>query len=193
MSEKSWFNDLFINEAKAALDAHPSANWNQNDPTEPDYVKGRTHYDDFVVVSEVYNANELPNVGYKGSDRRMHYHDDAFVEVRYANGDVYIGYADDLDSKVIKNVNDGSTLTIRPIVDSTTSLYKIKVTTVSAPVYMAYKRIIPKALDEKYIPDTIQRVGGDVIIPSSTADSTKKFRLTVDDSGTITATEVTDS
>ena len=32
---------------------------------------------------------------------------------------------------------------------------------------------------------------GVVIIPSSTSESTKKFRLQVDDSGTITATEVT--
>ena len=32
--------------------------------------------------------------------------------------------------------------------------------------------------------------GGEVIIASSTAGSTKKFKITVDDSGTITATEV---
>ena len=48
-----------------------------------------------------------------------------------------------------------------------------------------------KQLPEDYIPNTIQRVGDDVIIPSSTADSTKKFKITVDDSGTISATEVT--
>ena len=33
--------------------------------------------------------------------------------------------------------------------------------------------------------------GTALILPSSTADSTKKFKITVDDSGTITATEVT--
>ena len=48
-----------------------------------------------------------------------------------------------------------------------------------------------KQLDEKYIPSTIQRVGDDLILLSSTADSTKKFKITVDDSGTISATEVT--
>lgn len=43
----------------------------------------------------------------------------------------------------------------------------------------------------------LQVVGGtwkassDVIIPSSTSGSTKKFKITVDDSGTISATEVT--
>ena len=48
-----------------------------------------------------------------------------------------------------------------------------------------------KQLDEKYIPSTIQRVGDDLILLSSTADSTKQFKITVDDSGTISATEVT--
>ena len=49
-----------------------------------------------------------------------------------------------------------------------------------------------KMMDETYIPSSIQRVGGDIIIPSSTADSTKKFKITVDDSGAISATEVTE-
>lgn len=46
-------------------------------------------------------------------------------------------------------------------------------------------------LDDGYIPDTVQRVGADVIIPSSTVGSTKRFKITVDDSGTISASEVT--
>lgn len=46
-------------------------------------------------------------------------------------------------------------------------------------------------LDEKYIPKTVQRVGDDVILSSSTANSTKKFKITVDDTGTLSATEVT--
>lgn len=38
----------------------------------------------------------------------------------------------------------------------------------------------------------LQRVDeGKIIIPSSTAGSTKKFKLTVDDTGTVSATEVT--
>ena len=37
---------------------------------------------------------------------------------------------------------------------------------------------------------TIPSGGGEVIIASSTAGSTKKFKITVDDSGTITATEI---
>lgn len=34
-------------------------------------------------------------------------------------------------------------------------------------------------------------LNGEFIIPSSTPDSTKKFRISVDDSGTVTAMEVT--
>ncbi len=48
-----------------------------------------------------------------------------------------------------------------------------------------------KMLDEKFIPHTIQRAGSDVIVNSSTPNSTKKFKITVDDTGAISATEVT--
>lgn len=47
-----------------------------------------------------------------------------------------------------------------------------------------------KPLPDICIGENIQRVGDNVIIPSSTPDSTKKFKITVDDSGTISATEV---
>ena len=46
-------------------------------------------------------------------------------------------------------------------------------------------------LSETFIPPAIQRVGDDLILSSSTPDSTKKFKITVDDTGTISATEVT--
>lgn len=42
------------------------------------------------------------------------------------------------------------------------------------------------------VDELLKRVDdGEVIIPSSTAGSTKKFKLTVDDTGTVSATEVT--
>ena len=43
-----------------------------------------------------------------------------------------------------------------------------------------------KKLDKKYILSELN----EVILPSSTPSSTKKFKITVNDSGTITATEV---
>ena len=59
--------------------------------------------------------------------------------------------------------------------------------------------IIIHPFDDKYIPDTIARKAEldsritekEVILTSSTTDSTKKFKITVNDSGTLTATEIT--
>lgn len=42
-------------------------------------------------------------------------------------------------------------------------------------------------LDEKYLPESVDGI----VIRSSTTGSTKKFKVTVDDSGTISATETT--
>ena len=44
-----------------------------------------------------------------------------------------------------------------------------------------------KTIDPKYIPSELN----EIILPSSTSGSTKKFKITVDDSGTLSATEVT--
>ena len=46
---------------------------------------------------------------------------------------------------------------------------------------------VKKLATEEYVNNLL----GDLVFPSSTADSTKKFKITVDDSGTISATEVT--
>ena len=59
--------------------------------------------------------------------------------------------------------------------------------------------LIAQPFDDKYIPDTIARKAEldsritekEVILTSSTTDSTKKFKITVNDSGTLTATEIT--
>ena len=44
-----------------------------------------------------------------------------------------------------------------------------------------------KTIDPKYIPSELN----EVILPSSTSGSSKRFKITVDDTGTISATEVT--
>lgn len=43
-----------------------------------------------------------------------------------------------------------------------------------------------KTIDSKYIPSELN----EIILPSSTSGSSKKFKITVDDSGTISATEI---
>ena len=62
--------------------------------------------------------------------------------------------------------------------------FKIEYAGVSQSIPIAY-------LSETFIPPAIQRVGDDLILSSSTEGSTKKFKITVDDTGTISATEVT--
>ena len=77
-------------------------------------------------------------------------------------------------------------------------------------VYMVYggatgyvsslSNLIVHPFDDKYIPDSIARkaeldsriTDKEVILTSSTTDSTKKFKITVNDSGTLTATEITE-
>lgn len=44
-----------------------------------------------------------------------------------------------------------------------------------------------KTIDPKFIPSELN----EVVLPSSTSGSSKKFKITVDDSGTISATEIT--
>ena len=68
------------------------------------------------------------------------------------------------------------------MVDSGTTMY------ISSIYKQDETGIVP--IPAEYIDDAIQRVGADVIIPSSTPGSTKKFRITVDDSGTLKATEI---
>ena len=69
-------------------------------------------------------------------------------------------------------------------------------TTISGSTEYTFDINITVTAEARRLPDicigeNIQRVGDDVIIQSSTPDSTKKFKITVDDSGTISATEAT--
>ena len=70
-----------------------------------------------------------------------------------------------------------SNQTNNPQVDMESLTLKHPVFTPSAPM---------KKLDEKYLPESVEGV----VMRSITDGSTKKFKITVDDSGTITATEV---
>ena len=62
----------------------------------------------------------------------------------------------------------------------------------------SFSYITVRPFDDKYIPDTVARKAEldsritekEVILTSSTTDSTKKFKITVNDSGTLTATEI---
>ena len=58
-------------------------------------------------------------------------------------------------------------------------------------IYTVVEEIEP--LDDRLLSNNIQRVGSDLIINSSTDGSTKKFKLAVDDSGTLSASEITET
>lgn len=58
-------------------------------------------------------------------------------------------------------------------------------------LYTVTEEIEP--LDDRLLSNNIQRVGSDLIINSSTEGSTKKFKLAVDDSGTLSASEITET
>lgn len=75
--------------------------------------------------------------------------------------------------------------------DPNPSYFFVSTHNVSGPrkLYTITEEIEP--LDDRLLADNIQRVGSDLIINSSTEGSTKKFKLTVDDSGEVSATEVT--
>ena len=67
---------------------------------------------------------------------------------------------------------------------------KRQITVPSTGIYLSnpdlyLKLVIAKKIDSKFIPDSDY-----IVVNSSTPDSTKRFKITVDDSGTISATEV---
>lgn len=64
---------------------------------------------------------------------------------------------------------------------------------------LSYGNVTYHTLDEAFIPDTIARTADlaapktELILTSSTEGSTKQFKLTIDDEGVLTATEIVES
>ena len=77
--------------------------------------------------------------------------------------------------------------------DPNPSYFFVSTHNVSGPrkLYTITEEIEP--LDDRLLADNIQRVGSNLIIRSSTEGSTKKFKLAVDDSGTLSASEITEA
>lgn len=72
------------------------------------------------------------------------------------------------------------------------AIYEVKIETIETA-----ETIVP--LDEKFVPDTIARVADlntpktELILTSSTSGSSKQFKITIDDEGVLTATEIVES
>ena len=190
--------------------------WNENDESSRCYIANRSHYTmGQTVISNTrkQNGSSMCNdIAYLMS--QTHYdpaeYDGAILKCA---GDTFVIGKDvnitkfSFNAFYIKNPNDsdkvllfvdgsgtfgsfrpgGVSGSVQSFSFTTDGVYATHdVTSITFPEQV-------KKLDDKYVPDTIQRVGDDVIINSSTVDSTKKFKITVDDSGTPTVTNTDDS
>ena len=157
--------------------------WNQNDETAADYVKNRTHYEESSYTDYVLNMDgpeitgfSMPEVG--GTITvKINGVESAETVKNGTSGPLgnytYIGTID-FDS--LRRGRTGWCVAATP---GGIFGFANPDTTMSVWTTVIHK------IDEKYLPDTYS-----VILPSSTEGSTKKFKITVDDSGTISAVEV---
>ena len=172
--------------------------WNQNDSTQPDYVKNRPFYTgdpvETVLVEEstvtfaetqgLYMAQFPTTFAATVGEAYKVYWDGVTYECTCTN----LG----MDFFVIGNLSiagEGSD-TGEPfiIVDSGQEV-RIGTLDTSPTHTISISQHSPGEvvkIDEKFIPDV-----SSLTIKSSTAGSTKKFKITVNDSGTISATEIT--
>lgn len=183
------------------IDNIPQVDWEQNDSTASDYIKNRPFHE--TRTYEVPSGYDTAEVGAKYVvEYDGKYYD---VEIKRADdpGGVYYYYYVG-NPKLIDDVfaadesypfcyftgypggYGGQFNTMWHSDDSvehTYTLYRITSTTVTT-------------IDEKFIPDTIARVSDvsapktEFILASSTEGSTKQFKITIDDAGTLTVTEV---
>lgn len=187
---------------KSEIPTQVQADWNVDDPDNAAYVKNRTHYS-YIGDVELLNSYTASVTGlaeyYFGwildaADRiictvdgvehtfnRVEDLEDMCVywgrdEFEAGDSPVYFSSNFTLDYGEIVAVEDGNTY------DISFDTYKIEV---------CYQ-----PLDERFIPDSIARtadvtaIKSELILCSSTQDSFKLFKITVDDTGTLTVSEV---
>lgn len=174
--------------------------WNQNDETAADYIKNRPFYTTDPVETELVNRSfafaESPNLGFymspnmgieliAGETYKVTLDGVEYEETvcqAFQEGAFYIGAPEFLngatppsDMPFICTYNSKNG--VSTFGTTTGFIHKIIIKSIKS-------QIIP--IPEQYIPEM-----SSVTLLSSTADSTKKFKITVDDSGTLKATEVT--
>lgn len=177
--------------------------WNQGDETSPDYIKNRTHYE----INDITKL-EFDITGISLSDNAQNHN----LNIPFALGQTWnVSFANkpDGDDLEVMEDDDGSLYIALLGVsgDSTWECYRITanectvdnnfarvnyvdalhITGVSGEVSAVHK------LDEKFLPDSVVKNGDtELILTSSTAGSTKKFRITIDDNGVLTTEEVSE-
>lgn len=97
------------------------------------------------------------------------------------------------DSAVIDNKADFCIISQKAMVSGDLDPYRV-ISTIkrdrSNPIKL-FEVTSRKPLSYSLLPDTVLRQGDDVLIQSTTPNSTKKFKITVDDTGALSAVEIT--
>lgn len=158
--------------------------WNQNDETAADYVKNRTHYEESSYTDYVLNMDgpeitgfSMPEVGGTVTVKINGVESAETVKEARSGAFGNYTYIGNVDYDALRRGRNG--WLVAAISGGFTVGFANPDTTMSVFATVVHK------IDEKYLPDTHS-----VILPSSTEGSTKKFKITVDDSGTISAVEV---
>ena len=191
--------------------------WNQNDTTAKDYIKNRPGgyetgfeitWDGDTTGRVSATAEGMPVTWYKVSDKILtpdQVIGSTITKVKGSESQT-IPVTDYREMEDIMLLGEMMIMIAKKSVAPTTEL------PMSIPepgVYFisndtshvsSFSHLIVHPFDDKYIPDSIARKAEldsritekEVILTSSTTDSTKKFKITVNDSGTLTATEITE-
>lgn len=186
--------------------------WNQNDETQLNYVKNRPFYEGSKEITIAFNPDDTYEV-YVGMLHRISDIPIGFDEILSSKTSLVITSSGKTVDGIVteENVFPGEGYYTAVVQSSYAgngaqfmSIYEAQTEEnfgayVPIGLYVSYKstsRVYVSqitytasevhTLDKKFIPDM-----DSVILNSSTADSTKKFKITVDDSGTLTAIEVT--
>ena len=176
--------------------------WNQNDETAADYIKNRPFYTTDPMETELVNGTfaftENAPLGLYTNNN---------VAIELTEGETYKVTLDGAEYETVCQVFQGgiegivyigSSEFVTGILPSTMPFaYTYNVQngyTTFATTTGDFHEIIIKSIKSQIVPIPEQYIPemSSVTLLSSTADSTKKFKITVDDSGTLTATEVTE-
>lgn len=195
--------------------------WNQNDTTAKDYIKNRPGgyeegfditWDGDTTGRAKATIENVPSAWYKVSDK--------ILTADQIIGGTMTGILNGVSQSLVVTSNDIIRFDNGVIISDAALMisakqgilnmegYNISIPepgtyftyTGSSDYISSFSNIITHPFDDKYIPNSIARKAEldsritekEVILSSSTTDSTKKFKITVNDSGAISATEITE-
>lgn len=193
----------------------PRSDWAQHDASKADYIKNRTHYESKELTTLWTDAvfttgDQITNTTFNDQYHYSFYQAPSTFDYEYIysnTGDRYIvtvngvnyeveyqimciGFTEYIEGKLPIMISEASMGSMCIYGREPNKTYTISVKKVRASFV--------KQLDEKFIPDTIARksdlpgggVGNEFILHSTTEGSDKQFKITVDDTGTLTVTEI---